>query len=140
MYAAGIEKLAKSICFNCGEFKLFAFNVCRLCKVAPETDDELVLSLALTDHYFDLKILKIMGKDIQNGLPLKLERKTKENLISDLANLKETTGLKLGKPRAAQAHSSQKADSDKFRDRTVAKLLAIACMLMAFLIAAYVTA
>lgn len=132
--------MTKSICFNCGEFKTGAFNVCRLCKSVPETDDELVLSLALTDHYFDLKTLKIMGKDIQNGLPLKLEGQTRENLISALANLKETTGIKLGKPRAAQAPASQKTDSDKFRDRTAVKFLAVACVLMAFLMVAYGTA
>lgn len=136
----GIEKLTKAVCFNCGEFKMGAFNVCRLCKRVPETDDELVLSLALTDHYFDLKTLKIMGKDIQNGLPLKLDGQTRENLISALANLKETTGIKLGKPPATQASSSQKAVIKKARNLAAAKFLAIACMLMGLVMAAYVTA
>lgn len=89
----GIEKMTKAVCFNCGEFKLSAFKVCSLCKRMPETDDQLVMSLALTDHYFDLPTLKVMGKDIKNGKPLHLDEKTRKNIIAEISNLKEEREL-----------------------------------------------
>lgn len=103
----GIEKLTEAVCFNCGEFKLGALKTCSLCKRGPETDDQLMMSLALTDHYFDLPTLKVMGKDIKNGKALQLDEKTRENLLSALAKLKETIRVKSDYSFRGRSNSSQ---------------------------------
>ena len=47
--------------FKCGEIKFGAFVLCPHCNARPSADEELVLSLAMTDHYFDLATMKQMG-------------------------------------------------------------------------------
>lgn len=53
--------MTQAVCFKCGEMKHGAFTDCPHCGGRPVTDDELVLSLAMTDHYFDLATMKQMG-------------------------------------------------------------------------------
>jgi hypothetical protein len=42
-----------AICFKCGHFKKGAFNPCEYCAVSPRSEEELALSIVLTDHYFN---------------------------------------------------------------------------------------
>jgi hypothetical protein len=135
----GIEKLTKAVCFNCGEFKLGAFNACSLCKRGPETDDQLVMSLALTDHYFDLPTLKVMGKDIKNGKALQLDEQTKENLLSALAKLKETTGIKFAHSFRGRSDSSKNTHEKNASRKFFLVLFAIG-MLTVFALFGYVRA
>ncbi len=135
----GIEKLTKAVCFNCGEFKLGAFRACSLCKRGPETDDQLVMSLALTDHYFDLQTLKVMGKDIKNGKVLQLDEQTRENLLSSLAKVKETTGIKFDRPAREPSSPPQKMQETPFR-RKMSVILFVIALLTAIVLAGYATA
>jgi hypothetical protein len=56
-----------AVCFRCGERKVGAFGACGKCGVQPITDDDLVLSLAMTDHYFDRPTLAQMGDRISSS-------------------------------------------------------------------------
>ena len=87
--------MTQAICFSCGELKFGAFVDCKSCNERPQTDDELVLSLAMTDHYFDLSTLMQMGESIREGCPPQLDPKTRENLLLNLANLKKQRVWKL---------------------------------------------
>ncbi len=42
-----------AICFKCGAFKTGAFNWCEACGAQPVNLDEIALSMALTDHFYD---------------------------------------------------------------------------------------
>ena len=53
--------MTQAVCFKCGEIKFGAFVLCPHCNARPSADEELVLSLAMTDHYFDLATMKQMG-------------------------------------------------------------------------------
>lgn len=59
--------MTQAVCFKCGEMKHGAFTDCPHCGGRPVTDDELVLSLAMTDHYFDLATMKQMGAQAQSS-------------------------------------------------------------------------
>jgi hypothetical protein len=45
--------MTQAVCFKCGEIKWGAFGNCNSCGARPESDDDLMTSLAFTDHYFD---------------------------------------------------------------------------------------
>ena len=80
--------MTQAICFNCGELKFGAFVECKKCSTRPRTDDEFVLSLAMTDHYFDLLTLGKMGDSVKSGNPPKLDDETRKNLLTNLAEIK----------------------------------------------------
>ena len=45
--------MTKAVCFRCGDIKFGAFNPCGACGETPRNDEDLILSLAMTDHYFN---------------------------------------------------------------------------------------
>lgn len=73
--------MTMAVCYKCGEIKFGAFCPCPKCHRCPTSEDDLALSLAMTDHYFDLPSLEQMGKDLQNGKPLHLDDETRAQLI-----------------------------------------------------------
>jgi hypothetical protein len=42
--------MTTAVCFRCGKLKFGAFCPCE-CGAMPQTEDELAISLAMTDHY-----------------------------------------------------------------------------------------
>lgn len=68
-----------AVCFNCGEFKHGAFKPCPICGALPSNKDELSLSMALTDHYFNNDGLEEIRKNIQKGISINLPDEVKEN-------------------------------------------------------------
>lgn len=85
----GIE-MTQAVCFKCGEMKLGAFTNCPNCGGRPVTDDELVLSLAMTDHYFGVSTMKQMGAAVAEGKPPHLDEKTRQDLLKQLENVRKT--------------------------------------------------
>ena len=56
-----------AICFKCGNFKKGAFNPCEKCNVLPKSEEELALSIVLTDHYLNQVDLEHLSTCINNG-------------------------------------------------------------------------
>jgi hypothetical protein len=56
-----------AVCFKCGEIKFGAFSPCQSCGAEPKSDDDLVLSLAMTDHYHERPALQELGQKIKKG-------------------------------------------------------------------------
>ena len=56
-----------AVCLKCGNFKFGAFNSCRKCGAKPQDVDELGLSLAMSDHYFDRPTLEQISQIIRAG-------------------------------------------------------------------------
>lgn len=74
--------MTQAVCWKCGSIKFGAFCPCPECGATPETEDDLVISLAMTDHYFDIETLRQFGQSIeQNGRPPNLDPETRENLL-----------------------------------------------------------
>ena len=56
-----------AVCFKCGATKWGAFTSCKECSAQPVSDDDLLKSLALTDHYLDHAALEDIGRCIKQG-------------------------------------------------------------------------
>jgi len=61
-----------AVCFKCGNLKKGAFNPCKKCNACPKNEEELALSLVMTDHYFNLPSLEQLSVCIENGYKIEL--------------------------------------------------------------------
>lgn len=82
--------MTQAVCFECGEMKHGAFTECSHCGERPVTDDELVLSLAMTDHYFDSTTMKQIGAAVAEGKPPNLDEESRQDLLKQLENARKT--------------------------------------------------
>jgi hypothetical protein len=73
-----------AVCWKCGAMKWGAFNPCEKCNAVPATEDDLAISLAMSDHYFDKPTLERMGTEIAAGKPLNLAPETRSKIIQML--------------------------------------------------------
>jgi hypothetical protein len=76
--------MTMAVCYKCGDIKFGAFVPCPKCNAFPGNEDDLALSLAMTDHYFDMPTLEKMGEAIKNGQPPQLDPETHQQLVADL--------------------------------------------------------
>ena len=81
--------MTQAVCFKCGEIKFGAFVLCPHCNARPSADEELVLSLAMTDHYFDLATMKQMGAAVKDGKPPHLDERSRQDLLKQLRQSKK---------------------------------------------------
>jgi len=79
--------MTTAVCFKCGEIKYGAFNVCTGCNSEPITEDDFVLSLVMTDHYFGINELRKMSYDIKSGKELLLSNETRGYLSKSIGGL-----------------------------------------------------
>ena len=73
-----------AVCFNCGRMKVGAFSKCGECAVLPESEDDLVLSLVMTDHYFDFQELEKMGDSVSKGKPPHVDPESYDDLVKQI--------------------------------------------------------
>ena len=85
--------MTQAVCFRCGEIKWGAFGNCNACGARPESDDDLMTSLAFTDHYFDQSKLQQIGRDIKAGNRPQLSDATKESLLPAIRETKVMLGI-----------------------------------------------
>ena len=97
--------MTQAVCFKCGEIKFGAFVACSHCGGTPVSDEDLVLSLAMTDHYFTLDVMRQMGQSIKQGTPPNLDEATRKNLLENLAQLRKSP---VGKFLGGSAPKQQK--------------------------------
>jgi hypothetical protein len=74
--------MTMAVCFKCGAIKFGAFCPCPECQALPKSEDDLALSLAMTDHYFDMPTLEQMGAAVRDGNPPHLDPETRANLVN----------------------------------------------------------
>jgi hypothetical protein len=110
--------MTQAVCFKCGEMKHGAFTDCSCCGARPVTDDDLVISLAMTDHYFDLATMKQMGAAVAEGRPPHLDEKSRQDLLRQLENVRKTSvgrllggGLLLPKRKKVSGGRSKRVDA-----------------------------
>ncbi|MBA6348812.1 hypothetical protein [Colwellia sp. BRX8-9] len=81
--------MTQAVCFKCGEIKFGAFMLCSHCSATPSADEDLVLSLSMTDHYLDLATLKRIGGDIKIGKFPHLDEESRQYLLKELQEFKK---------------------------------------------------
>lgn len=79
--------MTQAVCFNCGAIKFGAFVTCPECSEQPREDRELVLSLAMTDQYFDMPTLQRMASDIRDGESLHLQPDQERQMLDQIERL-----------------------------------------------------
>ena len=84
--------MTKAICFKCGAFKFGAFNQCFACYGEPLEDDEILISLVLTDHDLSDEELLFHQKRIQSGSKIVLNQDTKNALNPTLSEIRRIIG------------------------------------------------
>jgi len=97
-----------AVCFKCGEIKHGAFNHCDKCGARPVTEDDLAMSMAMTDHYHKEPTLRQMGQDIKSGRPPKLDPESRKWLIEDIRKSGMLKMLQFGDNKGNSNNSSQK--------------------------------
>ena len=71
--------MTTAVCIHCGELKFGSFVPCHSCSGQPSTNHELIISLAMSDHYLDLDTLKQVGNSIrEKGEPPSLDPESYE--------------------------------------------------------------
>jgi hypothetical protein len=85
--------MTQAVCFKCGDIKWGAFNHRENCGAMPKSDDELMLSLAFTDHYFDLAKLQQIGRDIGAGTQAELAQSFRDKLYPAVQEAKRILGV-----------------------------------------------
>jgi len=73
-----------AVCFRCGTIKHGAFAPCPDCAAHPQTEDEMALSVALTDHFFDMVALEFFSGALRDGRTLRLNSKQRDELVQTI--------------------------------------------------------
>jgi hypothetical protein len=74
--------MTTAVCFRCGQLKGGAFLPCEACSALPQDEEELALSLAMTEQFFDLPALKRIGTSIAEGKPPELDEQTRAEMLA----------------------------------------------------------
>jgi hypothetical protein len=67
-----------AVCYCCGNEKHGAFSICSNCGRKPQLEEDIVMSLAMTDHYFMREDIKRMGLRLRSGRSIELNEDAKE--------------------------------------------------------------
>jgi TPR repeat protein len=126
--------MTQAVCFKCGEIKWGAFNRCGQCQAIPRTDDDLMSSLAFTDHYFEPDELQQIGRDVESGRTPQLPYAWREKLAPAIQEAKR---LGIGQDAKRKTRRIQRRSLvDALRSRRVRILFAVvaaACLVAASL-------
>jgi hypothetical protein len=90
--------MTKAVCFSCGSIKWGSLTRCGNCRTTPVSDEELLQSLVLSDHYFDAKKLDEFGKSIASGVKIKIEQSFADQVLPLIQRMKPK--LKLNRQAA----------------------------------------
>jgi hypothetical protein len=85
--------MTRAVCFACGEMKFGAFNYCGTCKRRPISDDDLMLSLTMTDRFLDDPVLERLARDVKLGHVPELDEKSRTKLLPQIERVKAMLGL-----------------------------------------------
>ncbi len=73
-----------AVCYKCGATKSVAFVPCPECATFPQTEDDLALSLAMSDDCVDMPTLEQMRAAVREGKPLHLDPEPHAQLIQNI--------------------------------------------------------
>lgn len=86
--------MPRAICFSCGGTKSSALVPCPLCRSCPEADDDLILSLAMSDRHLDEVGMEATARCIREGKRPILDEETRLRLQAHLKEFKKNPIVK----------------------------------------------
>ena len=79
--------MTTAVCYKCGAMKIGAWTPCEKCGSTPKTEEDLVLSMALSDHHLDTVTLNRLGQNIAHGLPVEVDEPSRNNILRMIRSL-----------------------------------------------------
>ena len=73
--------MTKALCWQCGEFKFGAFTECLSCNAEPVKDEDLMISLLLTDHELSEDELLSYQERIRRGVKFQISEEIRQALL-----------------------------------------------------------
>ena len=73
-----------AICMHCGEEKWGAFNPCDKCGFHPNTEDEMVWAICVSDHYLKRETLLEIGEKVKTGDVPMIDPETHQRMLEQL--------------------------------------------------------
>lgn len=95
--------MAVVVCFNCGRQKREAQGPCGACGVTPQSEDDLALSLALTDERYRPLTLFYFGRLIAQGARPKLSAESQVEMLETIRQTRREDEMVTPQKAAAQA-------------------------------------
>ena len=95
--------MTQAVCFHCGDMKWGAFSGCEKCGSEPRSDDELMLSLMLTDHNLSADQLAYFGRSIKAGQRPLIPESERVKMRPALEEAKRLIGVKRSVPTSTVA-------------------------------------
>lgn len=92
-HAEGAE-MTEAVCFHCGDTKWGSFNACESCGLKPKSDDDLMLSLMLTEHNLSADELARFARSIKAGRPPVIPESERIRLRPAIEQAKVMMGIK----------------------------------------------
>jgi hypothetical protein len=90
--------MTTATCIYCGTLKFGAYVPCQHCDRMPAERDDLIRSLALTDHHFTHDQLVDFGTRIQNGDELKIDPQLASQLSAEIDDNTLQTLVRMSDP------------------------------------------
>jgi hypothetical protein len=84
----GRSNMTLAVCFKCGKMKFGALVPCPECGAEPQTDDDMAISFAMTDHHFDMNTLEAMGQRVAEGSPPRLDPHSTRHVMEEIEKLR----------------------------------------------------
>jgi hypothetical protein len=78
-----------AICISCGGEKVGAWTPCPVCDYKPQTKDDAMLSVALSEWFLDDELRGQWARRIQAGIKPQLDRSTREALVEFVTTFDE---------------------------------------------------
>jgi hypothetical protein len=103
--------MTTAVCFKCGAMKFGAWFPCEACGKTPSTEDDLITSLALSDHHYDLITLTKLSDHIAAGREIELDAPSRVALGAHVRRLRRITTA-IGLSEAALPPSRLAATDD----------------------------
>jgi hypothetical protein len=130
--------MTHAVCFRCGEMKWGAFNHCEECRAMPNADDELMMSLAFTDHYFELERLQQIGSEIKSGRTPRLPDAWKEQLAPAVREAKVMLGINRVPKKEAHLTPGRPTNKGGRKPHTTKRLGSIFVIVLLFVVPAII--
>jgi len=75
--------MTTAVCFKCGAMKTGTWVECDACGTMPHTEDDLIISMALSDNHpqMDQRALRQLGEHIRAGRPVKVDDESRANIL-----------------------------------------------------------
>jgi hypothetical protein len=87
-------EMTEAVCFHCGETKWGSFNACENCGSKPKSDDDLMLSLMLTEHNLSADEFVRFARSIKAGRPPVIPESERVKLRPAIEQAKVMMGIK----------------------------------------------